>query len=147
MGALRRSFWKNHCGGRIHFLFMVRDSLYHLTVWARFFALAPKGWWKGWAHCKDPKLCKESGLFEKLPELTLVPKKWTFRCTDLVTAFAQLLKSALFQKKPRPGVFEKFVLLSEATLPVKPFHFVYATLPRDHESDFCFMKPQQWRSA
>jgi len=70
-----------------------------------------------------------------------VRSQWT---VDLVTPTVRLMRSALEAGGPRPGAVEKFVVLSDSALPVKPFAVVYRELARSHESDYCFNNPSKW---
>lgn len=131
----------------VHFLFLVDDSLPHWELWEKFFADAPAGSWRALVHCKEPGGCREQGL-QRLPGFTIVPTTPTWYCHDLVTAMAQLLKSALVPLQGSPQRrLEKFVFLSDSTLPVKPFHEVYSALASDDESDFCIFPREQWASG
>jgi hypothetical protein len=65
----------------------------------------------------------------------------TIYCRDLVSAMVQLLAAATrlsFSSK------DKFIFVSESTLPVKPFKGVYDTLTRDENSDFCITPDDHW---
>jgi len=83
-------------------------------------------------------------MFKKLPMLEKVSRKPTARCLDLVTAEAQLFKSALKAYVTGADVLQKYILLTDSTLPVKPFSIVYDTILRHRESDFCFYNDQWW---
>jgi len=71
----------------------------------------------------------------------------TWYCHDLVTAMAHLLTGALELNAAMMGGREKFVFLSESTLPIKPFHEIHSTLLLDDSSDFCLFPSDQWGSA
>eukprot|EP00928_Gymnodinium_smaydae_P019821 TRINITY_DN17632_c0_g1_i1.p1 TRINITY_DN17632_c0_g1~~TRINITY_DN17632_c0_g1_i1.p1 ORF type:complete len:612 (-),score=72.61 TRINITY_DN17632_c0_g1_i1:77-1912(-) len=133
------------CGGRIHFLFMAGDQLYHTKLWRRFFDDAPEGSYTIFVHCVKPAHCKHSGTIEDFPQNTVfVETVKTIRCWDLVSAEAHLVKEALSRYPKVPGLREKFVLVSDTTLPVKPFSTVYAALMAQRESGFCFGSVHSW---
>merc|ERR1719262_409136 len=54
---------------------------------------------------------------------------------------AKLLQTAVSESQS-PN--DKFVFLSETTLPVKPFAFIYQSLTVDQNSDFCIATTDQW---
>merc|ERR1719181_1357715 len=60
---------------------------------------------------------------------------------------AQLLKGALKLDAGTVGGREKFVFLSESTLPIKPFAEIHSSLLLDDKSDFCLFPSDQWGSA
>lgn len=132
--------------GVVNFLFMLGDQLPHQDLWRKFFAGAPQGSWRAFVHCKDEKACQSLPI--DIAGFTQVPTKETWYCHDLVTAMAQLLSSALEESKAdaRPGP-EKFVFVSDSTLPVKPFHELHKALVADDDSDFCLFPEHQWGSA
>merc|ERR1719359_2021137 len=45
------------------------------------------------------------------------------------------------------GQREKFVFISDSTLPVKPFSYIHNQLCSNDESDFCLFPADQWGSA
>jgi len=132
------------CGARIYFLFMLMDCLHNIWIWKRFFAEAPSGAWRAWVHCKKPGSCRDSGLFQELPKFKVVDQVPSTRCKDLVSVEAQLVKAALRESVASNSVIQKFVLLSESALPVKPFSAIYEALTRHWESDFCLSRSKFW---
>lgn len=132
--------------GVVNFLFMVKSGLAHPAVWRRFFAGAPKGTWQAFVHCSDPDGCEDTSLFADLG-FHVVPQVNTLYCNDLVSAAVQLMKFALDSSIARPGATEKFALVSDSTLPVKPFATVHSVLTSYPESDFCFTPMEEWRST
>eukprot|EP00928_Gymnodinium_smaydae_P099643 TRINITY_DN9566_c0_g1_i1.p1 TRINITY_DN9566_c0_g1~~TRINITY_DN9566_c0_g1_i1.p1 ORF type:complete len:439 (+),score=84.91 TRINITY_DN9566_c0_g1_i1:204-1520(+) len=134
--------------GVVHFLFLVNGSLPHAALWRRFFARAPAGTWRAWVHCADAQACRDSGVAAELPGLTVVPTVPSSYCTDLVTPTVQLLKSALASRtEVAHGALEKFALVSDSTVPVKSFGYVFRELTSSPESDFCIAPPSDWRGA
>jgi hypothetical protein len=133
--------------GVVHFLFLIGDRLPHSDIWRGFFASAPEGSWKALVHCKDPYGCTRSGVLANNPGFQMVPTVGTWYCHDLVTAMNSLLTAALNMNAAWQGGREKFVFLSESSLPVKPFTQIYTTLLQDDDSDFCIFPSNQWASA
>lgn len=130
----------------VHFLFLVNNSVQHVRLWRRFFSKAPPGTWKVWVHCNDEDACERHNVFaglgaEKVPS---VPTRY---CTDLVSAPVAMLRQALDAKVVPAGTLEKFALVSESTLPVKPFSEVYKALTEDNNSDLCIAPANEWRGA
>jgi len=138
---------KRPCGGRLNFLFMVIDEIFHVGVWKDFFAGAPPGAWRAWVHCVNAKACRESRIWEQLPGLEMIKTVKSQRCWDLVTVEAQLMKAALGQRISGSDVNQKYLLVSDSTLPAKPFPVVYRELTSYRESDFCFSQPQFFPEA
>jgi len=120
----------------------VNDRIFNMHIWKAFFAQAPTGAYRAFVHCKSRECNPEMLTF--LPMLRPVNRKPTSRCLDLVTAEAQLMKVALKTYVSGADVLQKYIILTESTLPVKPFSVVYDTLTRHRESDFCFFNDQWW---
>jgi len=133
--------------GVVHFLFLINDQLPHSDIWRSFFASAPEGSWKALVHCKDPYGCSRSGVLVNNPGFQMVPTTGTWYCHDLVTAMHVLLQAAVNLNAAWSGGREKFVFVSESTLPTKPFIQIYTTLLQDDDSDFCVFPSNQWASA
>jgi len=133
--------------GVVYFLFMVNDKIEHEDIWKRFFRSAPHGSWKVLVHCKDSAGCARNGVFTNNAGYVQVPTTPTWYCHDLVTAMAQLLIGALSMHAAPPGSHEKFVFLSESTLPIKPFSHIHSALLLDDNSDICLFPSDQWGSA
>merc|ERR1719321_806707 len=57
----------------------------------------------------------------------------------------QLLKFAL--RDPPMNKMEKFVFLSDSTLPVKPFGHIYESLSSTSGSDLCVFPSHHWGTA
>lgn len=136
-----------HSGpGTVNFLFMLRDSLPHADVWLTFFGGTPPNSWRAWAHCTDFKACQADEVLRILgvKVVSTVPTKW---CDDLVTAQAHLVSAALADVPERPGAAEKFVLLSDTSLPIKPFTSLHAGLLANSESSVCMRPVAEWPEA
>lgn len=133
--------------GVVYFLFMVHDKIEHADIWQSFFKNAPHGSWKVLVHCKDSAGCRKNGVFTNNIGYVQVPTTPTWYCHDLVTAMAQLLIGALSMHAAPKGAHEKFVFLSESTLPTKPFAHIHNALLLDDNSDICLFPSDQWGSA
>eukprot|EP00927_Polykrikos_kofoidii_P068383 TRINITY_DN63762_c0_g1_i1.p1 TRINITY_DN63762_c0_g1~~TRINITY_DN63762_c0_g1_i1.p1 ORF type:complete len:490 (-),score=33.70 TRINITY_DN63762_c0_g1_i1:29-1447(-) len=131
----------------VHFLFLVNQSIHHVDVWKAFFLGAKPGSYRVWVHCLDSSACRRDAMFKQLPWVQQVPTVPTSYCTDLVSATVQLLKSALASRAAQPGAMEKFALLSESSLPVKPFSTIHETLTASNDSDICIAPTSEWRGA
>jgi len=80
-----------------------------------------------------------------LPEVTVVDTVPSWYCHDLVTAMVQLLRKATAEDAATPH--DKFVFVSDSTLPVKPPHVIRSTLMADDQSDICVFPSSQWGQA
>lgn len=129
-------------------MFMVDDHVPHAALWSRFFAGAPADSWRALVHCQNAQSCREHGVHE-LPGFEMVATVPTWYCHDLVTAMAQLLRAALSINSgaASPGSREKFVFLSDSTLPIKSFREVHYALMSDDDSDFCVFPREQWATG
>jgi len=135
--------------GIIHFLFLVTGALPHAGIWKMFFAEAPRNSWRAYVHCKDPDACARSGLPLELPEIRRVATVPSWYCHDLVSPMSQLLSVALSESPAngQGGKVEKFVFVSDSTLPVKPFSEVHKALTATDDSDMCIFPQDQWGTA
>lgn len=133
--------------GIVHFLFMVNGDLPHAKLWQKWLTNAAPGSWRAFVHCKDPAACNRTVL-PSLPGFEMVETTPTWYCHDLVTAMTRLLSTALGkQDQLRGAMRQKFVFLSDSTLPAKPFNKVYQTLMDNDNSDFCIFPRNQWGTA
>lgn len=130
--------------GKLHFLFMLTDDIMHPSIWRHFFVGAQPGTYSLWAHCAQH--CNISRMVHHLPQLQVVPSVQSHYCTDLVTPMAQLAKYALQASPDNPGVVQKFIFISDSTLPVKPFAHILRNLTASGNSDLCVMSPSSWAS-
>jgi len=125
---------------RIFFLFMAVDKVSNLNVWTSFFAKADPSQYRALIHCKLPQcLTFIQGSF-----LIPVPTVPSYYCTDLVSPMNQLLGHALNNDPGTENPADKFVYVSDSTLPSKPFSQVYATLATRQGSDFCAFPTNEW---
>lgn len=130
----------------IHFLFLVEDELVHAHYWRSFFSGAPRvDAYRAWIHFSKQDASVSDTLRNAIPGIRAVPTVFSKWCTDLVTAMVQLLQAAIQDDTVPPESFQKFVFISDTTLPVKPFRVMYRTLSADTASDFYFRPMKFWR--
>lgn len=124
----------------IHFLFLAVDKVNNIGVWNSFFEQAPKEQYRAYVHCKVPK-CEASVAGSPLVPIPVVP---SFYCADLVTPMNQLLSEALRRSNGRTNPADKFIFVSDSTLPAKPFQQIYGVLAQRSGSDFCVASTKEW---
>lgn len=125
----------------LNFLFMSMGKMAHHELWESFFSQSKKGLWRIFLHCASGHSCYSS-LRQRNPlQITLVKTVPSSYCHDLVSPMVQLLRSALADSQ---SVRDKFVFLSDSTLPVKPFHIIYHELTQDRSSDLCIVPRIFW---
>lgn len=125
---------------RIFFLFMAVDKVSNLGVWASFFAKAPPSQYRALIHCKLPACLTSVQNTFMIP----VPTVPSYYCTDLVSPMNQLLGHALNNEVTTENPADKFIFVSDSTLPAKPFSQIYATLALRQGSDFCSFPANEW---
>jgi len=128
-------------GARIFFLFLSYSGLENANLWHAFFSQAAPGQHRAFLHCKDYRLCEWQLRTSNLLGLNLVKTVPSEYCVDLVSPMVQLMQSALAESY---SSMDKFVFLSETTLPVKPFSEVYSTLASTSNSDMCISPSKEW---
>jgi len=125
---------------RIYFLFMAVDKISNIDVWNNFFSQAPSSQYRAFVHCKLP----QCNTFVQGTVLTAVPTVPSYYCTDLVSPMNQLLAYALNDEPHSTNPADKFVYISDSTLPAKPFSQIYSTLAMRSGSDFCAFPSNEW---
>lgn len=128
--------------GVLNFIFLANNSVPHLSLWSKFFRQAQGTHWRAWLHCVNSTACEQS-LGDKHP-FQLVPTVPSTYCVDLVRPMVHVLRKALATYKAKSSVVEKYIFVSDTTLPLKPFRDVYVALTADHDSHFCFVGPKSW---
>lgn len=127
---------------QVFFLFMAYSSINHMSIWERFFDGGDRGVdYTVLVHCVNEAACRKN--LEAYPRFLVIPSVRTSYCHDLVSGMNALLKSALVVG----GIgspFDKFVFISDSTLPVKPLSFVREQLTGDQSSDFCIFPRNEW---
>jgi hypothetical protein len=120
---------------------MTRTGIERPDLWAAFF----EGWgsrYKAYIHCTSYHTCASNLVVGgNRIGVVQVPTVSTIYCTNLVSAMDKLLEVAVPQSS---FAGDKFIFVSESTLPVKPFASVYATLTKDVSSDFCVAPSGAW---
>jgi len=114
-------------------------------IWRQWTSSAPPGSWRAWVHCQDYEGCKRNKVEEQLDGMVQVATVPSKRCTDLVTPQWQLMQFAVAQSKSYRDPNDKFVLLSSACLPLKPFSYVYGDLCSNALTDLCLFKTKEWQ--
>jgi hypothetical protein len=109
---------------KIAFLFLTFAHIFHEEYWRDFFA-GHEGNYTIYVHAKNGSM-RES-FFKKYMISSCVPTKWEYT----MAAQVALLREAL--KDPEN---QKFVFLSESTVPLQGFDTVYSTLMKHPHSQF-----------
>eukprot|EP00928_Gymnodinium_smaydae_P046393 TRINITY_DN30902_c0_g1_i1.p1 TRINITY_DN30902_c0_g1~~TRINITY_DN30902_c0_g1_i1.p1 ORF type:complete len:533 (-),score=98.53 TRINITY_DN30902_c0_g1_i1:95-1639(-) len=129
---------------RLFFLFLVYYKISNEDIWDRFFARAVQGVeYRAFVLCKSEADCRRN--IKSQHRFEIIPSVETKYCTDLVSGMNALFRAALASSTiGSPN--DKFILLSDTTLPVKPFHIVQRRLTVDAGagSDFCIFPRSQW---
>lgn len=125
---------------RIFFLFMAVDKISNLGVWEKFFASAHPSQFRAFVHCKLVE-CNDQVANSVIRIVQTVP---SYYCTDLVSPMQQLINFALQDDPYSVNSADKFVFVSDSTLPAKPFADVYSTLTVRAGSDFCAFPSNEW---
>lgn len=126
---------------RVYFLFLAVNKIANFAVWDNFFKVAPAERYRALIHCKGA-ICK---LFAaKTKPLRLIPSVDSSYCYDLVSPMNQLLAAALKDDPHSANPGDKFVFVSDSTLPAKPFWNIYNTLISRRGSDFCVFPSKDW---
>jgi hypothetical protein len=119
-------------------MFLAVEKVNNLDIWNAFFAGAPQDQFRAYVHCKLPQ-CTTRFAGSPIVPIPMVP---SFYCADLVTPMNQLLSEAL--KSHGQNSADKFVFVSDSTLPAKPFSKIYETLSGRSGSDFCITSMKEW---
>lgn len=127
----------------IVFLFLVIDKINNEEIWDRFFASAVQGSdYRALVHCKSMEGCHTNiKSKERYEIITAVETKY---CADLVSGMNALLQAGVTAVLPgRPD--DKFVFVSDSTIPVKPFSVVQSRLQATGaNSNFCVFPRNEW---
>lgn len=131
---------------RVFFLFMTRGGIDRPDLWEAFFAGAQmegdkSPQYRAFIHCTLPGACKRRLRQSNPIGMTQVQTVPTTYCHDLVSAMVQLLRYALPEST---SPCDKFLFISDSTLPMKPFSGIYNVLSKDRSSDFCLFNPDKW---
>lgn len=127
---------------QLFFLFLVYVKINNEAVWDRFFASAVRGVdYQALVHCKSEASCRSN--IRSLHRFEIIPSVETQYCFDLVSGTNALLKAALL-RSGAGSPLDKFVFVSDSTLPVKPFAAVQRQLTANEASDFCIFPRNEW---
>mmetsp|Transcript_47741 Transcript_47741/g.103905 ORF Transcript_47741/g.103905 Transcript_47741/m.103905 type:complete len:529 (-) Transcript_47741:28-1614(-) len=130
----------------IFFLFMVYEKINNEEVWSRFFAPAVRGVdYVALVHCKSASSCSRN--IRSTTTFEIIPTVETRYCMNLVSGMNALLAVALQSGGSRmANPMDKFVFVSDSTLPIKPFTAVQQALTVDagDASDFCVFPRNEW---
>lgn len=126
---------------RVLFMFMLDSGIPTEDIWVRFFRDQARGAdFEVRVHCTNLTLCRSS---IQHPEIfRTIPTVSSEYCTDLANPMLALLRAIapLGSQHPR----DKFVLVSENAIPIKPFGEIRERLTADEGSDFCIAPADQW---
>eukprot|EP00928_Gymnodinium_smaydae_P098865 TRINITY_DN9296_c0_g1_i1.p1 TRINITY_DN9296_c0_g1~~TRINITY_DN9296_c0_g1_i1.p1 ORF type:complete len:445 (-),score=44.86 TRINITY_DN9296_c0_g1_i1:84-1418(-) len=118
---------------KVAFLFMVGDELLQPRLWDSFFQGADADKYNIYIH-RSKKSAQEQDLPLRQFGAQAVPRVWTTWC-GVFGGEVALLYHALAHDSGN----QQFVFISESTIPLKPFSYVYQELMLDqHTSKFCF---------
>jgi len=131
-------------GGALNFLFMAQGDLPLGELWYGFFQDAPPDGWRAFLHCSEPQSCNAKATQSVFPGLRMVQTVQSSYCQDLVSPMVQLLKESL---AAGAGPNDKFIFVSDSTVPLKPFADMQRRLRGDRNSDFCIFPSNQWAKA
>mmetsp|Transcript_127335 Transcript_127335/g.396338 ORF Transcript_127335/g.396338 Transcript_127335/m.396338 type:complete len:408 (-) Transcript_127335:99-1322(-) len=139
----------NATGPKLFFLFMVRDKLPSEKVWLRFFGSAARGTeYEALVHCTDETGCRQN--IQNQTAFRIVPTVASKWCVDLVSPMNALLSYAAHRGTPgrlQAGhPHDKFIFVSDTTVPVKPFRHVQHVLGVSDgaNSTFCIRPWWTW---
>jgi len=125
----------------LFFLFMAYGSMSHMDLWSAFFQQASASKWSAFLHCKSQDACRFHLSMMNPFGLRLIDSAPSTYCHDLVSPMVQLLRAASAESQHHG---DKFVFISDTTLPVKPFAFVYDALTQNPYSDICIEPRSEW---
>lgn len=126
------------------FLFLVYNKINNEEIWGRFFRPAIQGSdFRALVHCKDTTACRRNIRAPHIFEI--IPAVETKYCTDLVSGMNALLQAGITYAGQDGHPNDKFIFISDSTLPVKPFHFVQQRLlSQGTNSNFCIFPRNEW---
>lgn len=130
--------------GQLFFLFLLDDHLPHSDVWKAFFG--PKrqqSGFRAFAHCVDADICIGQDVFDGLG-IDLVETVPTAYCKDLVTVTWQLIRAAISSEPADSDRVQKFIVISNSTLPLQPMRWMREKLLKNDNSELCYSKRSEW---
>lgn len=131
-------------GPQLVFLFLVYDRINNEEVWDRFFAPAVHGTdYIALVHCKSVAGCHRN--IKSPQRYELIPTAETKYCTDLVSGMNALLQAGVHYTSENARADDKFVFISDSTLPIKPFSAVQKRLlATGKDSNLCIFPRNEW---
>lgn len=128
--------------GRVFFLFMTMSGIENEAHWQAFFNGVDWSMYRIFISCKFHDECSQKLASWNPLGLTLVDFVPSYYCVDLVSPMVQLLAQSVAESASHK---DKFVFISESTLPVKPFSVIYNDLMWYQQSDFCVGPSHDWQ--
>lgn len=125
------------------FLFLVYDRINNEEIWDRFFAHANQGSdYVALVHCKSVEGCRQN--VRTPTRYQIIPSVETKYCVDLVAGMNALLGAGVHAGHA-PRADDKFIFVSDSTVPVKPFSAVQSRLTdTGTNSNFCIFPRNEW---
>ena len=111
---------------KLAFCFLIKDEVYHLDFWERFFENSDSNTWECYFHASEPDSVHQPFVKERM--VKTVPNAWG----DIYLAVKELSKKALCDNCSR------LILLSESTIPTKSFAYLYDKLSQESRSWICY---------
>lgn len=126
---------------RVIFMFMAESGIPTEDIWVRFLRDRVQGAdFEVRVHCTNQTLCESS---IRHPDIfRLIPTVNSEYCTDLASPMLALLRASVPLGLGHPR--DKFVLVAENAIPIKPFSEIRLRLTADEGSDFCIAPADQW---
>lgn len=129
---------------KLFFLFLTVGGLDHYPLWDSFFAGVAPSRYRALMHCKFQACRVKNSASLRNVNMTVVDQVPSSYCGDLVSPMVELLRVATLESK---SAQDRFIFVSESTLPVKPFSIIYSTLTAEQASDFCIAPPGEWKEV
>eukprot|EP00929_Paragymnodinium_shiwhaense_P108978 TRINITY_DN75324_c0_g1_i1.p1 TRINITY_DN75324_c0_g1~~TRINITY_DN75324_c0_g1_i1.p1 ORF type:complete len:526 (+),score=110.93 TRINITY_DN75324_c0_g1_i1:182-1759(+) len=130
---------------QLFFLFLVYVKINNEEIWNRFFSAAVHGVdFRAFVHCKSEASCRENIKGQHFYEI--IPSVETAYCSNLVGGMNALVRAAI-SKTAALGTahaMDKFIFISDSTLPVKNFHYMQRQLTVADQSNFCVFPRNEW---
>jgi len=127
---------------QLFFLFLVYVKINNEAVWDRFFAGAVRGVdYQALVHCKSEASCRTN--IKSLHRFEIIPSVETQYCYNLVSGTNALLAAAL-ARAGAGNSHDKYIFVSDSTLPVQPFASMHRHFTANNGSDFCIFPRNEW---
>mmetsp|Transcript_31455 Transcript_31455/g.60769 ORF Transcript_31455/g.60769 Transcript_31455/m.60769 type:complete len:492 (-) Transcript_31455:47-1522(-) len=127
---------------QLFFLFLVYVKINNEAVWDRFFASAVRGVdYQALVHCKSEASCRAN--IKSMHRFEIIPSVETQYCYNLVSGTNALLAAAL-ARTGQGTPHDKYIIVSDSTLPVQPFASMHRHFTANDGSDFCIFPRNEW---